>query len=115
MLSSSKSEEEICSLSFAFLLIKIAFVLCYCFGAAGFGVVVAGRGRAAAGADGAEGTGAAMPDEVLYAVTTACVTSILGPIHMTLLCWLLTSSKIVKPLSLTYFFNAAETFGAILP
>ena len=54
----------------------------YCFGAAGFGVVVdgvEGRGRAAAGAgaDGADGTGAATPDEVLYAVTTACVTSVL--------------------------------------
>src|ERR1700733_4796794 len=88
---------------------------CYCFGAAGFGVVGAGRGCVGAGADGAEGAGGATPDEVLYAVTTACVTSILGPIHITLLCWLLTSSRIVKPLSLTYFFSAAETFGAILP
>jgi hypothetical protein len=49
----------------------------YCFGAAGFGAVVAGLGRVAAGADGAEGTGAATPDDVLYAVTTACVTSVL--------------------------------------
>jgi hypothetical protein len=58
----------------------------HCFGAEGFGVVVAGRGWVGAGADGADGTGGAMPDEVLYAVTTACVTSILGPIHITLLC-----------------------------
>ena len=51
----------------------------YCFGAAGLGAVVDGRGRAAPGvdADGADGTGAATPDEALYAVTTACVTSVL--------------------------------------
>src|SRR5213082_2827112 len=51
----------------------------YCFGAAGFGAAVEGCGRAAPGAaaEGAAGTGAATPDEVLYAVTTACVTSVL--------------------------------------
>jgi hypothetical protein len=48
----------------------------YCLGAAGFDGVVA-RGRTAAGAEGAEGTGAATPDEALYAATTACVTSVL--------------------------------------
>jgi hypothetical protein len=46
------------------------------------GVVVAGRGRAA---DGAAGGGAATPEEALYAVTTAWVTSVLGTAHMMML------------------------------
>lgn len=55
----------------------------YFFGAAACGAVVAGRGCVAAGA---EGTGAATPDEALYASTTALVTSVVGEAHITLLC-----------------------------
>ena len=51
-------------------------------GAAVLGVVVAGRGRAA---EGAAGGGAATPEEALYAVTTAWVTSVLGTAHMMML------------------------------
>ena len=58
---------------------------CYCFGA-GRGAVVAGRAAAGRAADGAVGGGAATPDEALYAVTTAWVTSVVGSAHMTLLC-----------------------------
>ena len=55
-------------------------------GVAGFGVVgVAGFGAGRL-AEGAAGGGAAIPEEVLYAFTTASVTSVFGSAHITALC-----------------------------